>query len=173
MGRPIDKSTVDRLVVEHLPAALRVALRLSGDPNAAEDLVQETLCRVLARWRSFRGEASFKTWMLGILVNAHRDRYRRLRIHEPLEEALAVDHASPPPELAAAEEMHTRIQAAVDRLPPRQREVAALVWGESLSTAETAAALGVTEASVYTNLHLARKRVALALGLDAAGYALP
>jgi RNA polymerase sigma-70 factor (ECF subfamily) len=173
MARPIDKSTVDRLVVEHLPAALRVALRLSGDPHAAEDLVQEMLCRVLARWRSFRGEASFKTWMLGILVNAHRDRYRKLRNHEPLEDALAVDSASPPPELAAAEELHTRIQAAVDRLPPRQREVAALLWGERLSPCEAAAALGVTESSVYTNLHLARKRIAQSLGLDAAGRTLP
>ena len=173
MGRPIDKSTVDRLVVEHLPSALRVALRLSGDPHAAEDLVQEMLCRVLARWRSYRGEASFKTWMLSILVNAHRDRFRKLRVHEPLDEALTVDNASPPPELAAAEEMHCRIQAAVDRLPPRQREVAALIWGESLSVGETAATLGVSEASVYTNLHLARKRVAQALGLDAAGRMLP
>ena len=173
MARPIDKSTVDRLVVEHLPAALRVAMRLSGDPHAAEDLVQEMLCRVLRQWRSFRGESAFKTWMLGILVNAHRDHCRKLRMHEPLDDAMTVDNASPPPELAAAEEMHARIQAAVDRLPPRQREVAALAWGEGLSPSETAAALGVTAASVYTNLHLARKRIALALGLDSAGQTSP
>jgi RNA polymerase sigma-70 factor, ECF subfamily len=173
MARPIDKSTVDRLVVEHLPTALRVALRLSGDAHAAEDAVQEMLCRVLAQWRSFRGEASFKTWMLGILVNVHRDRRRKLRIHQPLDDELAVSQMSPPPELAAADEMHARIQAAVAQLPQRQREVAVLAWGECLTPAEAAAALGITESNVYTNLHLARKRVAIALGLDAAGKTLP
>lgn len=173
MGRPIDKSTVDRLVVEHLPAALRVALRLSGDADAAEDLVQEMLCRVLARWRLFRGEASFKTWMLGILINAHRDRCRKLRAYEPLDDELAVSSVSPPPELAAADEMHARIQTAVNQLPQRQREVAILAWGENLTPAEVATALGISEPSVYTNLHLARKRIAAALGLDAAGRTLP
>jgi RNA polymerase sigma-70 factor (ECF subfamily) len=173
MARPIEKSTVDRLVVEHLPSALRVALRLSRDTHAAEDLVQETLSRVLGQWRSYRGEASFKTWMLGILINAHRDRRRKLRIHEPFEDETAHDGVPTALDHAVAHEMHAQIQVTVDRLPQRQREVAILTWGEQLEPAEVAAALGITEASVYTNLHLARKRVAQALGLDAAGRRLP
>ena len=173
MARPIDKSTVDRLVVEHLPAALRAALRLARDSHAAEDLAQEMLCRVLAQWRTYRGEASFKTWMLGILINADRDRRRKLRIHEPLEDDMAAAESATAFDFAATHEMHAQIQAAVDRLPPRQREVTILTWGEGLAAGEVAAALGVTEASVYTNLHLARKRIAQALGLDAAGHTLP
>ena len=173
MARPIDKTTVDRLVVEHLPAALRVALQLARDSHVAEDLVQETLCRVLAQWRSYRGESSFKTWMLGILVNADRDRRRKLRFHEPLEDEPTHGELTTALDLAAAHEMHLQIQAAVDRLPPRQREVAILTWGEGLAAGEVAAALGVSEASVYTNLHLARKRVAQVLGPDAAGRSMP
>lgn len=173
MARPIDRTTVDRLVVEHLPAALRVALRLSGDSHAAEDLVQETLCRVLAQWRSYRGEASFKTWMLGILINADRDRRRKLRIHETFEEEMAESEIPTAPDLAVRHEMQAQIQVAVERLPQRQREVAILSWGESLAAGEVAAALAITEASVYTNLHLARKRIAQALGLNAAGRTLP
>ena len=57
--------------------ALRMALRLSGDADTAEDLVQETLCRVLRQWRTYRGEASFRSWLLQILVNVDRDRRRR------------------------------------------------------------------------------------------------
>jgi DNA-directed RNA polymerase specialized sigma24 family protein len=56
MTRPIDRTAIDRLAVEHLPMALRMALRLSGDADAAEDLVQETLCRVLRQWRTYRSE---------------------------------------------------------------------------------------------------------------------
>jgi RNA polymerase sigma-70 factor (ECF subfamily) len=172
MSRPIDRHEVDRLVVEHLPAALRMALRLAGNAHAAEDLVQETLVRVLRQWRSFRGEASFKTWMLGIVVNADRDRRRRPRLHEPLDESDVGTTNESPPQLAVAAELDESIRAAIETLPDRQREVALLTWGEALQPAETAAALGITEANVYTNLHLARRRIAAALGLDPAGREL-
>jgi RNA polymerase sigma-70 factor (ECF subfamily) len=168
MARPIDRRDVDRLVVEHLPAALRLAARLSGDADAAEDAVQEALCRVLRQWRSFRGEASFKTWMLQIVVNVDRDRRRRPAIFTPepetTEEPMAA--TAPPPDLAAARELHAELRGAVDRLPPRQREVALLTWGENLSPGEVATVLGITDSSVYANLHLARKQIAQALGVD-------
>jgi RNA polymerase sigma-70 factor (ECF subfamily) len=169
MAPPIDRRDVDRLVVEHLPAALRMALRLAGNAHAAEDLVQETLLRVLRQWPKFRGDASFKTWMLGILVNADRDRRRRLRIHQPLDEGAAETPNESPPQLAAAVELDAAVRAAIEKLPDRQREVALLSWGEGLEPAETAAALNITEANVYTNLHLARRRIAAVLGVDAAG----
>ena len=79
-GTATDRRDVDRLVVEHLPAALRFALRLTRDEHAAEDVVQEALCRVLRQWRTYRGEASFKTWFLQIVVNVDRDRRRRFRV---------------------------------------------------------------------------------------------
>ena len=60
MSGPIDRHTVDQLVVAHLPAALRLARRLANNSDAAEEIVQEALCRVLSRWKSFRGEASFE-----------------------------------------------------------------------------------------------------------------
>jgi RNA polymerase sigma-70 factor (ECF subfamily) len=165
MGRPLDRHAVDQLVVEHLPAALRFALRLTGDSQTAEDVVQEALCRVLRNWTKFRGEASFKTWLLSIVVNVHRDR-RRLRVVEPIDDQTLASRLASPPELAAAAELREDLRAAVDGLPERQREVALLIWGEGLAAAEVAAVLRITEANVYTNLHLARKHVAEALGVD-------
>src|SRR5688572_28310866 len=79
MSCPIDRRSVDQLVVEHLPVALRLAQRLTNDPDTAEDVVQEALCRVLKRWKSYRGEATFSTWMMQIVVNVDRDRRRRWR----------------------------------------------------------------------------------------------
>ena len=168
MTRPIDRHEIDRLVVEHLPAALRMALRLAGDPHAAEDLVQETLCRVLSQWRRFRGESSFKTWLLQILVNVDRDRRRRLRIYEPMEVDEVADRAASASAQAVATELSVNVQAAVDRLPQRQREVALLSWGEGLAAGEVAVVLEITEANVYATLHLARKRIAQAIGVDLA-----
>jgi RNA polymerase sigma-70 factor (ECF subfamily) len=166
MGRPIDRRAVDQLVVEHLPMALRMALRLSGDAHVAEDLVQETLCRVLRQWKSFRGEASFRTWTLQILMNVDRDRRRRLHVYEPLETNELAGDADQPVELAAAAELNAEVRAAVDALPERQREVALLTWGEGLAASEIASVLEITEANVYTCLHLARKRVAQAIGVN-------
>lgn len=166
MTRPIDRNAVDRLAVEHLPAALRMALRLTGDSHVAEDLVQETLCRVLRQWKSFHGQASFKTWMLQILVNVDRDRRRRLRVFEPMDMRDASSCADRPPELAAAAELGADVLAAVDKLPERQREVALLTWGEGLAAADVASVLDITEANVYSCLHLARKRIAQAIGMD-------
>lgn len=173
MGRPVDRREVDRLVVEHLPAALRLATRLTGDAAVAEEVVQESLCRVLRQWRTFRGESSFKTWMLQIVVNVERDRRRRAApeadVGEAAPDLVVAPNASPPDE-AATNELHAALRAAVARLPPRQREVALLAWGEGLAAADVARILQTTESNVYVNLHLARKQVAQAIGYDPARH---
>ncbi len=169
MARPIDRTTVDRLVVKHLPQALRFARRLTGDPHAAEDVVQEALCLVLKRWRSFRGEASFSTWMMQIILNVDRDRRRRQRKTVPLVPDEIASTQSHPPEEAVAEELHIRIRQAIDRLPDRQREVAILTLGEGLSAKQVADVLQTTEANVHTCLCLARKRIAQVLGIVVSG----
>ena len=166
MAPPIDRSTVDRLVVEHLPVALRFALRLVGDPHTAEDVVQEALCRVLHGWRSYRGEASFRTWLLQIVLNVDRDRRRGQRDVLPMPPGEMVSKVPLPMEHATVEELRAEIRAAIDRLSPRQREVALLSLGQRLPAREVAQVLETTEANVHACLHLARKHIARAIGVD-------
>src|SRR6185503_14261138 len=87
--------TVDQLVVEHLPAALRFAQRLTNDPDAAGEIVQEALCRVLKRWKTFRGQASFSTWLMQIVLNVERDRRRRRDQFGPPPDDIAATTAGP------------------------------------------------------------------------------
>ncbi len=170
----MDRDTVDRLVVEHLPVALRFAQRLAGDPQAAEELVQDALCQVLRRWGSFRGEATFRTWLLKIVVNADRDRRRRRQPEVlPMPNDGVVSPVVQPAAEAEARELHARIRAAIEDLPERQREVALLGLGEGLSAREVAQLLDTTEANVHTCLHLARKRIARVIGVDYARRRLP
>jgi RNA polymerase sigma-70 factor (ECF subfamily) len=157
---------VDQLVVAHLPAALRLAQRLVGDPDQAEEVVQDALCRVLTRWKSFRGESAFGTWMLQIVVNAARDRQRRKRDATELSREVPDTSALEPNEQLATAELNRAIHEAIDNLPERQREVALLVLGEGLSASDVAYVLKTTEANVYTCLHLARKRIVRAIGAD-------
>jgi RNA polymerase sigma-70 factor (ECF subfamily) len=157
---------VDQLVVAHLPAALRLARRLANNPDTVEEIVQEALCRVLSRWKSFRGDASFNTWMMQIVVNVARDRGRRARDTVILSSDTCDASAIEPDEQLAANELGEMIRAAIDGLPERQREVALLSLGEGLGASEVAYILQTTEANVHTCLHLARKRVAQVIGVD-------
>ena len=166
MASPIDKSTIDRLVVDHLPVALRFAMRLTRDAHTAEDIVQEALCRVLSRWPSYRGEASFRTWMLQIVLNVERDRRRRRRDAQPLPVDELISNSPLPIEHASAKELSARIRETIDRLPQRQREVALLMLGEGIPATETAQILETTKANVYSCLRLARKQIARAIGVD-------
>ncbi len=162
----MDRSTVERLVVEHLPKALRFAQRLTGDAYIAEEVVQESLLRVLRRWRSYRGDAAFDTWFLAIVVNVDRDRRRQRHQLLPLPPEDITAKTAGPDDHAAAGELQTALRCAIDRLPDRQREVALLSIGEGLATHEVAKILDISDANVHTCLHLARKRIAKAIGLD-------
>jgi RNA polymerase sigma-70 factor (ECF subfamily) len=160
----IDRQAIDRLVLEHLPAALRLAMRLTRDPHEAEEVVQEALLRVLKGWKSYRAEAPFSTWMMRVVINAHRDRHRRERREEPAtQEAASI--APGPADLAEAAETAERVSGEIDRLPSRQREVAVICLGESRSAREAAELLGMTENNLHATLHAVRKRLATALGL--------
>ncbi|MHB8903077.1 MAG: RNA polymerase sigma factor, partial [Thermoguttaceae bacterium] len=144
--------------------ALRFARRLTGSADSVEDVVQEASCLVLKRWRSFRGEASFSTWMLQIVLNVDRDRRRRQSKAVTMDSEDIPSGASEPPELAEADELRDRIRSAIDDLPQRQREVALLALGEGLPVREVAEVLQTSKGHVHTCLCLARKRIAQAIG---------
>jgi RNA polymerase sigma-70 factor (ECF subfamily) len=153
----MDRSTVDRLIVEHLPVALRFARRLAGDPDHAEDVVQDALCQVLRHWRSYRGEASFRTWLLRIVVNADRDRRRKHRDVLPMTEREVMSRDDQPDAGAAANELHAKIRAAITELPDRQREIALLCLGEGLSAKEVAEVQSADMTSPYVEPVLLRQ----------------
>ena len=62
--------------------------------------------------------------------------------------------------------MQRKVRATIDGLPERQREVALISLGEGLPARDVARILEITEANVHTCLHLARKRIAQAIGVD-------
>lgn len=165
-GRLVRDSSLDRLVVEHLPAALGFATRLAGDPDRAEEIVQEALVRVLRFWPSFRGEAAFRTWFFRIVINVFRDRLRKSDAEVPIDENPLEPADAPgaePPAAAMAAELERLVAEEVARLPPRQREVLVLMVYEGLSTREVAGVVGISEANVHSTLSAARSRLKVRL----------
>jgi RNA polymerase sigma-70 factor (ECF subfamily) len=160
MQPAIDRHTFDQLVSSHLPAAMRFAVRLSGDVHAAEDLVQEALYRAARAWQSFRGQAAFKTWLFQIVVNVFRD---QLGKSEPgaaeLKDDLADARSREPADHVEAGELGPMVARLVSALPPRQREVLVLVAYEGLTPAQAAAVLAISETNARANLAHARQRL--------------
>ena len=155
----IDRAAFERLVEDNLGRLLGFAIRLCGEPDAAEDLVQEALLRASRSWRTFRGESSFQTWLMQIVVNVFRDRLKRRRQAEPLSDRLIDGRADDPVQVASARELEERVAFFVSRLPPRQRAVVVLVVYEKLTLTQAARWMGTTPQSARTNLHHARKKL--------------
>jgi RNA polymerase sigma-70 factor (ECF subfamily) len=154
--------TLDRLVHMHLKDALQLAVRLSGRADSAEEIVQEALLRVAKSWKTFRGEAEFRTWLFRIVINVFRDWLKRRESSaslDGLEESLPDRKADQPDSAMLRKEFQTIVAERVSALPPRQREVLVLMTYEELTAAQTALVLDISEANVHSTLHVARERL--------------
>ena len=155
------------LLEEHVPRVYRFALRLTGNPHQAEDLTQETFLRAWRGRKRLRDPGALRLWLFKIAVNLWRDRARRARrAPQPADSPIdgQVSPAASPHEQALRREEVARALAALDSLPPRQREVLYLHACESLSIAQIADVLEISHEAVKSSLCLARKRMRRRLG---------
>jgi RNA polymerase sigma-70 factor (ECF subfamily) len=161
MERPLDPARLG----DHLDRLYRAAWALAGSREDAEDLVQETYTRVLARPRLLRNEDDLG-YLLRTLrntfLNRKRDESRRLRPGPlPDELDLVADPRAQQPEqaLEAAE-----LYAAIAALPDDFRDVLVAVDVAGLSYKEAAGALRIREGTVMSRLYRARQQVVRRLG---------
>lgn len=162
MSQVVDRTTFDRLVLEHLPAAQTFAIRLTGDVHSAEDVVQDALLRAHRGWTGFRGQSKFKTWLFQIILNCFRDHLSKLasaRSTAGLPTESLESHESGPRLEAQSRELSELIAAEVSKLPARQREVLVLMTYEQFPIAQVAQLLEMTEQNVRTTLHYAREHL--------------
>jgi RNA polymerase sigma-70 factor (ECF subfamily) len=142
---------------------------MCGSRELAEELVQETYVRVLARPRLLRKDDD-----LGYLIKALRNNwYSHLRSERGRRAAILPDEIPDDrlPTQNGRGNPETSLEAstvleAVSQLPVQYREVVTAVDVAGLSYAEAARALGVREGTVMSRLYRGRERVALALGQD-------
>lgn len=178
-----DEAAFGALVDRYYASLLHVARGYVATKESAEDVVQETFLGVITGIGRFEGRSSLKTWMFRILVNRAQtrgEREGRVRPFSSLGEGgdePAVDPdrfeksgrwagswASPPstehlPEARAlADEMGTRLLAAIETLPPAQRAVLELRDVLGFGADEVCDLLAVTEANQRVLLHRARSK---------------
>lgn len=151
-------------------AALRLALRITGDRSEAEDAVQEAFLRAYRSLARFDPERPFGPWLLKIAANRALTRAGRRRTERPLDEAAGVADPAPGPEstLAGQEDL-ARVREALTRLSPGERAVLSLHYEEGLPLAGAAEILGITENAAKVRLFRARQSL---LALLSAGGGL-
>lgn len=155
-----DEAAAAELVRRHTPALARF-LAAAGAREDLDDLVQDTFFRAFRRIESYRGRASFSTWLMAIGSNALKDlrRRRRGRTVVALEEQQLRDEGDNPHEEAVAEDLMARLERAVRRLPPMQRDVFLLRAQQGAEYREIAEALETSVGAARVHYHQAVKRL--------------
>lgn len=133
--------------------AYRVAYRLLGQRDEAEEIAQETLARAFARWRRVAGHD--EPWVARVASNLAIDVWRKRRPSVPLDEA----HVVVAGDLAASVLERHGLAVSLRRLSRRQREVVVLRYLADLPEAEVAAVLRTSVGSVKQHSHRAMRRL--------------
>ncbi len=159
-----DAAALSTLLERHAASVYRFGLKMCGNPQDAQDIVQETLLAAAQGLRDFRGDASLHTWLYTVArsfcIKKHRSSKFAPSTLESLEASPAhadLPSAAPQPDaLAENHELGRALEAALAALEPSQREVILLRDVEGLTAPEVGAILGVSVDAVKSRLHRAR-----------------
>jgi RNA polymerase sigma-70 factor (ECF subfamily) len=161
----------ERLATRYGERAYRLARRITGNGQDAEEVVQDAFLTVVRKIDTFRGESAFGSWLYRIVTNAS---YQKLRSKQSRRDELSLGdvlplfdergcHTAPmadwsprvdDPSLQV--ELRTALTAAIDELPAASRTVLVLRDIEGRSHAEIAETLGLSVCVVKTRVHRAR-----------------
>jgi RNA polymerase sigma-70 factor (ECF subfamily) len=167
MAEPAAQTAFADEALTHLDTLYRGALRLTHDPDQAQDLVQEAYLRALRYQHSYQTGTNMKAWLFSIMRNLFWDRFKGTRredvslddvgdfvLFEKLRDEGARPEADVLDKIAASE-----VVVAIDRLPALHREVVLLVDVEGFSYKDAAETLGVPIGTVMSRLHRARQQL--------------
>jgi len=160
-----DRDAAKQLVDAHYPKLVRFLLHLTGQMDCAEEITQETFVRAWQRLDTFRGHASFKTWIHAI---AYRE-FLANRSGRPLDVALQ-DELPQGRDFSHGVVERIAIERALSSLSEELRLTFLLVNVQGLSVREAAEVLGIPRGTVLSRLATARERLArLLISFEAAG----
>ena len=161
-------SAFEELVNRYEKKIYRLGLNVTGNPEDAEEVLQETFLKAFQHLANFREDSRFYTWIVRIAVNEGLMKLRKRRSDKSVPIADDVDEKGSviprefadwrpnPEEQLAQSELESILSNAARSLPPTFRTVFFLRDVEGLSTQETAALLNLTVSAVKARLFRAR-----------------
>jgi RNA polymerase sigma-70 factor, ECF subfamily len=167
LAREGDLSAQGDLFKRYWGVAYRVAYRLLGNDQDAQDAAQESMIKVLAHLNDFEGKSGFRTWLMRIVTNAAFDsgrrRKRRATVGLGTSEGEA-NHYEPAvdddPTLALRrQDLRMTLDAALAKIPPKQRETFVLFAEAGLSYVEIAEVQDIPIGTVMSRIYNARVKL--------------
>ncbi len=165
-----DDSAFGALYDELGPRLYRFVLRQTRNPNAAEDIVQQTMMQIHCARDRFRRGADVLPWAFAIARRLHIDVVRR-RKHQELLTDDGESHISArapvtdaPDEMLYGKQLEAAVIAALARVPESQRVAFMLVRVEGLSVIEAAEVIGISVSAMKVRAHRAYEAMREALG---------
>lgn len=175
-----DASAFEVLMRRYNRTLYRTARSIVKDDAEAEDVLQDAYLQAFRHLASYRGEASLATWLTRIVVNAAIARSRKTQHRAEVialasdsewdaahtEAAMETDPTDAPEKAAERSELRRMIEKRIDDLPEAFRVVFVMRAVEEMSAEETAACLGIPDATVRTRYFRARSLLRLSLSRD-------
>lgn len=168
-----DVEAVETLFSRYTRALYPAALKVLGNPEDAEDALQDGLLAAFRNLRRFEGRSQFSTWLTRIVINASlmRLRSRKSRPMTSLDDSpagqakltigdLLADPGPGPEEAFSQQELGEIFAEGLDAIPERFRSAVLLRDVEEFSTGEAAKALNISEGTLKSRLHRARSSLA-------------
>ncbi|MDP2480294.1 MAG: RNA polymerase sigma factor [Candidatus Palauibacterales bacterium] len=151
----------------HVDRIYRLAYRMTGEDDLAQDCTQETFLRAFERLAEFRGDSALGTWLhtvaTSVVLNALRKRKRRWRREVAMEKAGPLGRR----EIGEDVGLRQRLHAAIDDLPDKYRMVFVMHEVEGYTHREIGSALGIEVGTSKAQLSRARARLREALAVYA------
>lgn len=168
-----DRRAFEPLVRKHERRVFRTTLAVLGNPEDAEEAMQDTFVKAFRHLGQFRRESRFTTWLTRIAVNEalqkRRSQKRYVALAEPenVEEAIVPQTFEPwktnPEHLFGKQEMHRMVETAIQSLPDIYREAFILRDVEEMTAEEASEAMGISVPALKSRLLRARLAVREAL----------
>ena len=166
-----DLDAFEALVRAHEKTVYNLALRMTGQPEDAEDMAQEAFLKVWRALPDFRWECKFSVWLYRIVSNVCLDRLRRqskrqtvsLSVEDPdgeESEREIPDEQLSPERLLERKLTREAVQRGLDTLPDEQRQILLLRELRGLSYEEIGEALALEPGTVKSRLFRARRKLA-------------
>jgi len=168
-----DPAAFEAIYEAYRPRLFGYLVRLSRRRDVAEDLLEETWLRLVTRSATLTDEARLGPWLFTVARNLYFS-WRRSRAVDRTR-TTDLDPAWPAPErgdspfeAAARRELERRLEAALARLPLRDRELLLLVGVEGLTPSEAASVCGLPAVTLRARLHRAREKLAAEMDAERA-----
>ncbi|HEV7809130.1 MAG TPA: sigma-70 family RNA polymerase sigma factor [Candidatus Limnocylindrales bacterium] len=154
-----DLDAFEEFFARYRAAIYRTAYGLTGDRQAAEEILQDTFARAYQRRHTLHADVSPLPWLHRVSLNLCYSRLARRRVStDPIDEATEAtraDEAPLPSDRAEQAELRTIVRDGIAALPEKHRSVVVLYYLQRLSLQETAEVLGIQLGTVKSRLHYA------------------